>query len=317
MQRRNFIGGLGGTAVWPLTVRAQQADRKYYLGYLSQSGTTFDLKAELARAGFVDGQNLVFDFKATPLQELAARAAALVAAKADVIFAGGDSAARAAQAATRSIPIVAIADNLVASGLLSSFARPEGNLTGVNIFGSELNGKRQELLNELLPGLNRLALLADPASTSPEQVDILVKAAGARRIECKVHRCAKPADIAAAIGAARAEGAQALNVLSSALFHSRHAEVIELATAARLPAVFQWPEYVEEGALIGYGPRLASIFHNVTAQQIIKALRGIKVADIPAEQPTQFELGVNLKTARLLGLTIPHTLLARADQVVE
>jgi putative ABC transport system substrate-binding protein len=266
LKRRDFIGGLGGTAVWPLTVRAQQAGRKYYLGYLSLAGTTFDLKAELARAGFVEGQNLVFDFKSTPMQELPARAASLVAAKADVIFAGGDSAARAAQAATRTIPIVAIADNLAAGGLLSSFARPEGNLTGVNIFGSELNGKRQELLSELLPGLNRLALLVDPASTSPEQVDILVKAAGARRIECKVHRCAKPADIAAAIGAARAEGAQALNVLSSALFHSRHAEVIELATAARLPAVFQWPEYVEEGALIGYGPRLASIFHNLTAQ---------------------------------------------------
>ena len=272
----------------------------------------------MARAGFLVGKNLVLDDEAfTTPQEMPARAVKIVAGNPDVIFAGGDSAARAALAATRTIPIVTISDNLQSNGLLTSFAKPEGNLTGVNIFANELNGKRQELLSELMPGLKRLAILADPATAGPELVETLVKAANAGAISCTVYRVTEPDGIAAAIQAARADGAQAMNVFASPLFHGRHVEILALLSEARLVAIFQWPEYVQEGAVIAYGPRLDGIYRTLIAQQLIKILKGVKPADVPAEQPTDFKLGINMKTAKALGITIPESILARADEVIE
>ena len=317
LKRRSLLAAFAAAA-WPLAAQSQQPGRQYRLAYLGLSRPPEDaLFSELARAGFVEGKNLVLDVAPTTLEGLQARAAAIVAANPDVIFAGGDAPARVARAATRTIPIVTISDNLQSNGLLASFARPEGNLTGVNIFANELNGKRQEVLSELIPGLKRMALLVDPSSTTPEQVDVLVKAAVAAGIECKAHRVTNADGIAAAIEAARAGGAQALNVLASPLFHSRHAQAIALIAAARLPAVYQWPQYVEEGALIGYGPRLATVYRKLIARQLIRILKGAKPADVPAEQPTDFELSINLKTAKALGLTIPPSILARADEVIE
>jgi len=284
---------------------------------LTSSAPSGELVQELARAGFLVGKNLVLDEAITMPQELPARAVEIVARNPDVIYAGGDSAARAALAATRTIPIVTISDNLQSSGLLTSLARPEGNLTGVNIFANELNGKRQELLSELMPDLKRLAILSDPATAGPELVDTLVKAANARAISCTVYRVTEPEGIASAIQAARADGAQAMNVFASPLFHSRHVEILAQLAEARLVAIFQWPEYVQEGALIAYGPRLDSIYRTLIAQQLIKILKGAKPADVPAEQPTDFKLGINLRTAKALGLTIPPSILARADEVIE
>ena len=301
----------------PSATHAQLPGRTYRLARLTSSAPSGELVQELARAGFLVGKNLVLDEAITTPQELPARAVEIVARNPDVIYAGGDSAARAALAATRTIPIVTISDNLQSSGLLTSLARPEGNLTGVNIFANELNGKRQELLSELMPGLKRLAILTDPATAGPELVETLVKAANARAISCTVYRVTGPDGIAAAIQAARTDGAQAVNVFASPLFHGRHVEILAQLAEARLVAIFQWPEYVQEGALIAYGPRLDSIYRTLIAKQLIKILRGAKPADVPAEQPTDFKLGINLKTAKALGLTIPPSILARADEVIE
>ena len=318
IRRRTLLSlGIAEAMALPGAARAQQPGRTYRLGRLTLTAPSDAPLRELARAGFVVGRNLVLDEAVTTPQELAAQAARIVAANPDAIFAGGDSAARAALAATRTIPIVTISDNLQSSGLLASFARPEGNLTGVNIFANELNGKRQELLIELMPELRRLAILADPATAGPEGVDTLVKAANARAISCAVYRADAPDGIASAIGAARADGAQAVNVLASPLFHGRHADIIAQLADARLPAIFQWPDYVQEGALIAYGPRLESIYGKLIAQQLIRILRGARPADVPAEQPTDFRLGINLRTAKTLGLAVSPAILARADEVIE
>jgi putative ABC transport system substrate-binding protein len=316
MKRRSFAAGLGlAASQWPTLGRTQQAGRHYKVGYLSQAPVRTDLVEELAKAGFVDGKNLTIIDAAAFTIGLPAAAAKLVAAGVDVIFAGGDGAALAAQEATKTIPIVAIADNLM--GLMSSLARPSGNLTGVNIFANELNGKRQELLIELLPGMKRLAIFADPRTASAEEVEVLRKAALAKGIDARTWQIRTVAEIAPAIEAARAQGAGGLNALATPLFHSVHKEFIDRVAAARLPTIFQWPEYVQEGALIAYGPRLETIYRTLIVPRLIKLLRGAKVSDVPAEQPTNFELGLNLKATRALGIFIPATLAARVDDVVE
>lgn len=316
MKRRSFVAGLGLAAyLQPTPGQSQQPGRQYKIGYLSLAPVRIDVADELAKAGFVDGKNLsIIDAKAPDIG-MPAAAAKLVAADVDVMFAGGDGAALAAQQATRTIPIVAIADNLL--GLVSSLARPTGNLTGVNIFANELNGKRQELLIELVPGMKRLAIFADPGTATAEEVEVLRKEAKARGIDARAWQIRSAAEIGPAIEAARAWGAEGLNALASPLFHSVHKEFIDRVNAARLPTIFQWPEYVQEGALITYGPRLEAIYRTLITPRLIKFLRGAKVADVPAEQPTNFELGLNLRTARALDITVPTTMLARADEVVE
>ncbi|HYM72655.1 MAG TPA: ABC transporter substrate-binding protein, partial [Stellaceae bacterium] len=251
-----------------------------------------------------------------PALDAPALAAEFAKAMPDVIVAGGDALARTATEATKTIPIVANSDDLLASGLLVSFAHPESNLTGVSMFATELNGKRQELLIEMLPGIKRLATLADPATTGPDRLDALVKAAATRGIEASVYPAATEGEIGPAIEKARAAGAQAVNVLASALFHGNHRELIDRTVAANLPAMFQWPEYVEEGALVGYGPRLDYIYGHLIARQVIKLFRGAKPSEVPAEQPTDFELGINLQTAAKIQLTVPQSLLTLTDEVI-
>jgi putative ABC transport system substrate-binding protein len=318
MKRRSFMAGLGlAASLRSVPGQAQQQGRQYKLGYLSLSPVRPGVADELAKAGFVQGRNLTIVARQPTESQLPAAAAEIVAAEVDVIFAGGDGVARAVLAATKTIPIVAIADNLVSSGLIPSLARPTGNLTGVNIFANELNGKRQELLLELLPGMKRLAIFADPLTAPPDQVEILRKAAAAKGIDATAWQIATAVELAPAIEAARTQGMDGVNALASPLFHAVHKEFIDRVALARLPAIFQWPEYVEEGALIGYGPRLETIYRTLVGPRLIRLLRGAKVADVPAEQPTNFELGLNLRTARALGITVPMTMLARADQVIE
>lgn len=320
--RRAALWLAAGGLLVPVAAWCQEAGRTYRLGYLGfqpRGNTSYvALLKGLAPAGFVEGRNLTADpqgFGVTP-ERLAEVAKALAASAPDAIVCGGEPLARAALQATKTIPIVANCDDLVRNGLVASLARPGGNLTGVSILATELDGKRQQLLADLVPGIRRMAALADPTTTGPDRLAVLQKAAGAQGIELAVYQVAKPGEIAPAVEEARAKGAQALNVLASSMFHADRRELIDRVAAAQLPAMYQWPEYVEEEALAGYGPRLAAIWEHQIARQLVKVLRGTKPADIPAEQPTDLGLGINLQTAGKLGLDVPDSFLERANQVI-
>ena len=241
----------------------------------------------------------------------------MVKAQVDVINAGGGAAVRAAQQATKAIPVVGIADDMVAEGFVASMARPDGNTTGVSILATELDGKRQEILIEAVPGLRRMAALADYSNnTSGAKLDALREAARAHNIELSIQVVAKGEEIAAAIDMAQASGATALNVLASAMLHANCPLIMDRVAALRLPAIYQLPELAEKGGFAAYGPRLTELV-DMPARLIVKLFRGTKVADIPVEQPTKFELVINLKTANAIGVTVPPALLVRADEVIE
>ena len=185
------------------------------------------------------------------------------------------------------------------------------------MFSTELDGKRQEILIEAVPGLRRMAALADSGTTASWQLEALEDAAGARNVELSVQRIARPEEIAAAVDAAKTWGAAALNVLASPVLFGNRQIVLERVAALRLPAMYQFPEVAQDGGCMAYGPRLVKIFGELVTRQLVKLLRGTKPADVPVEQPSKFDLVINLKTAKAIGLTIPPTLLATADEVIE
>ncbi len=273
---------------------------------------------ELRQLGFVEGENLIVDRRgfSARYEQYPVLAAELVEAKVDAIMCGGEAAVRAAQAATRTIPILAIADDMIGTGLVPSLARPGGNTTGISILAGDLDGKRQEILIDLIPGVRRIAALSDAHTNTPGQLRALQEAAGTRAVELSIHPVDRPQEIAPAVAAAKAAGAAALNVLASPLLHDNVPTILARTAELRLPAVYQWPEIAEQGGLVGYGPRFSEVFRQ-WARQLQKVLAGATPADLPVEQPTKFELVINLKTAAALGLEVPPTLLVRADQVIE
>jgi putative ABC transport system substrate-binding protein len=319
MKRREFITLLGGAVASPLAAHAQEAGRTYRLGFMNPSGREaphvvafFD---ELRLNGFIEGQNLnvVLGGVDVPNEQLAEWAAALVKAAPDVIVTGYP---RALQAATRTIPLVATTEDMVAEGLVASLARPGGNTTGISILSPELNGKRLGILMEAVPDARRMAALADSKITPPRHLQALQDAARARGVELSVFGVARAEEIVPAINAAKAEGAAALNFLATPLFSVNRRTVIEGVAALRLPAMYQWPEMAEAGGLLAYGSRLTQMYRQ-SAWLVVKVLRGAKPADIPVEQPTHFELVINLKAAKAIGHEIPAGLVLRADQVIE
>jgi putative ABC transport system substrate-binding protein len=322
MRRRDLIILLGGAAFLDASVgRAQEPGRVYRLGMMvgnrREDASYAALFDELRRLGFVEGQNLQVVGRSPVRDEEAPEVAAmLVAAGVDAILTGSYPRTRAAQKATRTIPILTIDDDLVLHGLVSSLAHPGGNTTGISILATELDGKRQELLTELVPAARHIAALADPGQTAPEQLRALEGAARARGIELSIHLAAKPEEIVPAIDAAQASGAQALNVLAASLFNANQRLIIERTGTLELPAIYQWPENAEAGGLAAYGPRSTEVTRQ-RARQLVKIFRGAKPADIPVEQPDKFELVINLRTAKAIGLEVPPGLLDRADKVIE
>lgn len=320
MRRREFILGVGEVSVLAAlpVARAQEAGRRYRIAILTNTPREVGLppafQAELGHGGFVEGGNLDVDYRGVVPSSLEAVAIELTRARPDVIFATGPEAARATQRATTSIAIVALANDLVASGLVASMPHPEGNTTGVAIFAFQLDVKRLELLHEALPEARRIGILADR-----EQVPIISALNAAARdfgIEISHFTARSQEEIIHAIDAMRATAVDAVNVLASPILSPFVSLIIDRLRLSRLPGMLQWPEGAEAGGLIAYGPRLDEAFRQC-ARQVAKLLRGAKVADVPVEQPTRFELVINAKTARTLGITIPPTLLARADQVIE
>ena len=324
MHRRKFIELLCGNAVvWPLAARAQEAKRAYRVGAVSafprHAPAIVAMFDELRKFGFIEGKNLTIDWRSYgPHTDLVSEFEALAKTQPDVIYAGGPPSIRAAQSATTTIPILAAADDMVGMELVNSMARPNSNTTGISILATELNGKRQEILIELVPGVRRLAILADSNNTAVAQLNALQAAARARTVEISIHRIiASGEEIAAAIDMAQASGAKALNVLASPLLFANRRLIMDRVAALRLPAIYEWPEIAEEGGLAAYGPRVVQVYRELMAPQLVKLLRGAKPADLPVLQPTKFDLVINIKTAKALGLTIPESFLLRADKVIE
>jgi putative tryptophan/tyrosine transport system substrate-binding protein len=323
MRRRDFIGLVGGAAAWPLTAHGQQAGPTYRIAYFGPSSFANPPQRAMVKAlgelGFVEGENLELDTLGSGLRpgEYAQVAPRLVEAKPDLIVCGGHEPAKAAQQATKSIPLLVNADDMVGEGLVSSIARPGGNTTGVSILSEDLDGKRFEILLELLLSARRIDALAGSDAANPEHFAALQGEAQRRGIELIIRTAGAYAEIASAIEAAKAAGAAGLNVLGSALLFGNRQVIFERTAALGLPAIYQWPENAHEGGLIGYGPSEVRIYEKQLSRMAAEILRGAKPADIPIEHPTLFDLAINMKTAKALGLTIPVSILASADEVIE
>jgi putative ABC transport system substrate-binding protein len=322
--RREFIVGLGGALfVRPLAVRAQQAEKIAKIGVLFPGGSPpaaprmESFRNGLRQRGYVEGQNIAIELRYAErgLQQLPDLAAELVGLKVDVITTFGDLATKVAQQATSITPIVAITDDILGSGLIGSLSRPGGNTTGFTILAPELSAKRLELLQRIVPGMSRVACLWDP-TTGPSQVSMTENAARALKLKLQVVEVRQREDVAGAFRAARDGQAEAANVFASPFLASLYQEIIGRAAEYRLPAIYQWKEHTEAGGLMSYGPSLPAMWEQA-ATIAVKILKGAKPSDMPVEQPTKFELTINLKTAKALGLAVPSTLLATADDVVD
>jgi putative ABC transport system substrate-binding protein len=325
MQRRNFITLLGGAAVaWPHAGQPQQAGKLPTIGFLgasSQSGWsswTGTFVTRLRELGWIEGQTVVIKFRWAEgsKERFAEFAAEFVRLKVDVIVTAA-SAGYAVKQVTSTIPIVlAVATDPVGDGLVMSLARPGGNVTGMSLQQNDIAGKRLGLLREILPNLKRVAILADagfPADAlEMDQVEAMAHSFGIEITRLALRRAD---DIAPAIEALKG-GADALYVCADSLTTTNQLLIISSVQAARLPTIFGARENIGVGGLMSYGPSFSDLFRNA-AGYVDKILRGAKPSDLPIEQPTKFELVINLKTAKALGLTIPPGVLAIADEVIE
>ena len=302
---------------------AQQPGRTYHLGFLVSAPNNaphhIALLEGLRHSGFIEGKNLTIDRRGYGLRldQFDEHAAELVRSGVDVILAGGDPAVRAAQRATNTIPILALTDDMLGQGFVRSLAKPGGNTTGVTILASELDGKRQDLLIQTIPNVRQIAGLADSNTTSTLHLNALNESARAHGVELSVSPVSSAGEIVPAINQAHASGAKGLNVLASALFFNNRTIIFDRVAELGFPAIYQWPEMVDEGGLMGYGPSIVQLYRDVQTRQLVAILNGTKPADLPVEQPTKFELVINLATAKALGLSPPPGVLAQADRVIE
>jgi putative tryptophan/tyrosine transport system substrate-binding protein len=280
--------------------------------------TSGRLREALAALGDVDGSTIRLDFRlaegdAARFPEMAA---ALVRDKPSVIVATGEAAARAAQAATRTIPIVASTNDLVASGLIASLAKPGGNITGISLMVTELDAKRLEVLTELVPSGRRFGVLNDPAISQPTGLQALAVTARARGVELLTVSVHAPQELPTALASLPAGGAEGVNILSSPLFNGHRDQIGPLLLQHKLPAICEWREMTASGCLASYGTTLREGYA-IQAALIDKMLKGAQPGDTPAQQPTKFELVLNLEVAREIGVEIPPAILGRADEVIE
>jgi putative ABC transport system substrate-binding protein len=322
VKRRVFITLLGGAAAWPLAARAQRSGKIARIGYLStanpRSAPNFAaLEQRLRELGYIDGQNVVIEYRDAEVDRLPDLAADLVQLDVDVIITATDPATRAAKRATTTIPVVMIAINYdpIALGYVNSIARPGANVTGLLFQHLELLAKRFGLFKEMLPSVDRVAVLSD--SFTADQLKVLEAANRSVGLELQPLDLQNPPyDFENAFRAAMRSRAEAIFVLESAPIFRGRTQIAQLAMKNRLPTSFAFREYVEVGGLFSYGVNFAAMYRRA-AEYADRILRGTKPVDLPVELSTKFELVMNLKTARALGLEIPPTLLARADEVIE
>jgi putative ABC transport system substrate-binding protein len=324
MRRRELIILLGGTAIaWPPALRAQQKAVPV-IGFLSIASpgplTPFvgAFHRGLSETGYVEGQNVAFEYRWAEghYDRLPALAADLVDRKVDVIVtSGGTAPARAAKNATSTIPIVFVAiGDPVGFGLVASLARPGGNITGFSMMTNELMPKRLELLSEMVPQARVIAVLVNP--NAPSLDPVVQEAARAKGVQVRFLKAGAVSEIDAAFATLVHLQAGALVVASDPLFGSQREQLVALASRHAVPAIYDLREFAEAGGLISYGSSITGWWHQAGVYAG-KILNGAKPADLPVQQPTKFELVINLKTAQALGLTVPPALLARADEVIE
>jgi len=326
MRRREFITLLGGAVVaWPLAARAQQSPKLPTIGFLGQSTPVIESRRlaaflkRLRELGWIEGRTVAIEYRwAEGRSERAAEIAAeFVRLNVDLIFAGGTEQVLAAKKATAVIPIVfPVAADPVTTGIVASLARPGGNVTGLSTLATDLAVKRLEILRDIFPGLGRLAVMANVGAPGAvlqmHEFNAAARSLGLEVVPLEIRRTE---DIAPALESLKGR-ADALYVAGDALVNLNQIRINTFALVARLPTIYVQREFVEAGGLMSYGPNFLDL-HRRAAEYVDKVLRGANPADLPVEQSTRFELVINLVTARALGLTVPPTLLARADEVIE
>jgi putative ABC transport system substrate-binding protein len=327
MKRREFIAGIGVSAAWPLAVRAQRP-AKPVVGILYSAPIdvlrheTSAFRAGVAEIGYVDGRNVSFEYRTADnhIDRLPALARDLVHRRVAVIFSASTAATvLAAKAATDEIPIVfSMGADPVGIGAVRSLARPGGNITGITVLAGELIGKRFELLHEIVPTAATVAYLVNTANPAFSEAALKMRTerASALGLRLLIVDADSPNDIDRAFTSIVSEKAGALLVGPDTFFQTQREQIVALAARYRVPASYPWPEDVSAGGLFSYGADFLDVFHKA-GTYVGRILNGEKAADLPVQQPTKFKLAVNLKTARALGLTIPPSVLARADNVIE
>ena len=329
MKRRELITLIGGAvATWPLAASAQQAPKFPRIGYLTGNlATGLRLREAflqgLRELGYIEGRDLAIEYRDAEgvYERFPTFAAELIALKVDVIVVTNTPAALAAMQATRTMPIVlAWAGDPVGSGLITSLARPGNNVTGLSALAPELVGKRLELLTQTVPGVSRIAVLWNPGDyverTEKEMLNEAHIAARALGVQLQVIEARGPEDFDRAFSDMTSKRATAVTVQSTNIFFIERNRLVKKMAESRLPAVYLTREFVDAGGLMSYGASVPDLFRRA-ASYVDKILKGARPSDLPVEQPTKFELVINLKTAKALGLDIPPTLLARADEVIE
>ena len=276
------------------------------------------LRDALAALGDIDGKSIRLDFRLAEGDpgRFPQLAEALVRDDPAVILAHGPAAIRAAQRATHTIPIVATTRDLVADGFIRTLAQPGGNITGISMLTTELDAKRLEVLKEILPAMRRVGLLTETATRAPADLQAIADSARMLGVAVQNVEVSSPAELSGAVASLKAGGSGAVNILSSPLFHFFHKELGPLLLAGKLPAICEWREMTASGCLASYGTTLRESYA-MQAALIDKMLKGARPPDTPAQQPTKFELVLNLKVAREIGIEIPSAVLARADEVIE
>ena len=326
MKRRALISLLGGAAAWPLAARAQQSHRVPRIGVLllgtpaSFAARTQAFVEGLRDLGYVEGSTVAIEWKwgQDQVDRLPDLAAELVRSQVDVIVTGGTPPAKTLKNAARTIPIVmAIVGDPVAAGLVDSLARPGGTATGFSIVATDLSGRRLHLLNEIVPGLSSVAVMSN-VENPQSQMELSETQSAAGRLDLRLHSVPISADtsIEDALEKIKKEPVQALIVVTDAILYSQRRQILDWTAGNRLPAMYPYREFPEAGGLISYAPNARDLFRRA-ASYVDRILKGANPGDLPVEQPTKFELIINLKTAKALGLTMPDKLLATADEVIE
>jgi putative ABC transport system substrate-binding protein len=327
MRRREFLSAFGGAAAWPITVRAQQGTASVigYLHVLSEPLARVATKGfvkGLADGGFVEGKNVLIQYRFADGQtsKLPSLAAELVQLRVNLVAAmGGSATAIAAKAATATIPVIFTMGDAdpVEVGVVSNLARPEANLTGVSILGGALGGKRLDLLRDLVPAASTIAILVNPQNRATNaDLKQIISAISARNQKAIIINSAPGENIADAFSALLKANADALVVAADPIFTERRKEIVAFAADHKLPAIYQWNLFVLDGGLISYGADLEDIYRQSGAYAA-RVLKGDKPGNLPVMQPTKFDLFINLKTAKALGIKVPQSLLVAADEVIE
>jgi putative tryptophan/tyrosine transport system substrate-binding protein len=331
VKRREFIAELSAAAVWPLAAWAQQPKKVPRIGFLATGSlqrpeTLSNINAfrqGLREVGYVEGENIRVEYRGADsrIERFADQASELIQLKVEIIVASNTPAALAAQQATRTIPIVVpIMGDPVGDKLVASLARPSGNITGLTFLGPELLPKRLALLKEALPATSRVAALWHPGSFGESTISDMMKesqaAAQTLRVQLRFVAVREPDELERAFSAINEERADAVLVFPSPMLFAERRRIVELAAKHRVPSMAMGREFAELGGLMTYGASIPSLFRR-SATYVDRILRGAKPADLPVEQPTKFELVINIKAANALGITMPQSLLTSADEVIE